>query len=271
MNSASSSRNSTPWLARLSSPGRIDAPPPPTSETIDELWCGAWNGGWATSPPRGSGTPAAECTIVTSSAWLGAQRRKQTRESGGEHRLARARRPDHQQVVATCGRDLDREPAELVPTDVDEVGAREGRLGVGLGRDGRPRRLAAQHSDELGERRRDADGAAVGEPGLGRAVGRHDEPARRHDRSEWDDAGHPPEGAVEPELGEERETLDRRRLEMAVGDQHADRDRQVEPGATFAEPGRRKVDCDPLQRPPETARQDGTSHPIARLPARSIG
>jgi hypothetical protein len=51
-------------------------PPPPTSETIDELWWGARNGGCETSPPGGRATPAAECTIVTSSASLAASRGK---------------------------------------------------------------------------------------------------------------------------------------------------------------------------------------------------
>ncbi len=127
MNSASSSRNSTPWFARLSSPGRIDAPPPPTSETIDELWCGAAER-WVADQPAARQAHARRRVHDRDVERLRrAQRRQQSREARGEHRLARTRWPHHQQVMATRGRDLDGEPAELVPTDVREIRARARR------------------------------------------------------------------------------------------------------------------------------------------------
>ena len=74
-NSPSSSMNRIPWLARETSPGRRWCEPPPTNPTTEVVWCGARKGGWRTSPPGGSGSPAAECTIVVSNAW--------SRSSGG--------------------------------------------------------------------------------------------------------------------------------------------------------------------------------------------
>ena len=67
-NSPSSSRKRTPPWARLISPGRSEAEPPPTRATTELVWCGARNGGVVTSPPRGIATPAAEWIIVAASA-----------------------------------------------------------------------------------------------------------------------------------------------------------------------------------------------------------
>ena len=64
-NSPSSSRKRTPWVARLTSPGRSDQLPPPTSETMEAWWCGARNGGRSNRAPSGSVQPAAEWTRVT--------------------------------------------------------------------------------------------------------------------------------------------------------------------------------------------------------------
>ena len=67
--SASSSRNSTPPWARLTSPGRARLPPP-TSAAIEAEWCGSRNGLLMTRPPCSS-LPASEWIIVASSASAG--------------------------------------------------------------------------------------------------------------------------------------------------------------------------------------------------------
>ena len=66
-NSASSSRSSTPWCARLAYPGRIPGPPP-TTAAVEALWCGARNGGVRIRGCSGGSRPAAEWMRVTSSA-----------------------------------------------------------------------------------------------------------------------------------------------------------------------------------------------------------
>ena len=104
-NSVSSSRKRTPWCARETSPGRRNVDPPPSRPAIETEWCGARNGR-DESTPRSRRSPATECSCVASSA--------SSRESSGrivgqpprEHRLARPRRPDHEQVVAPRRRDL---------------------------------------------------------------------------------------------------------------------------------------------------------------------
>src|SRR5438445_3401471 len=66
-NSGSSSRNSTPPCARLTSPGRGYDPPPinPASEIV---WCGARNGRRATNDSPSGSTPATEWILIVSSA-----------------------------------------------------------------------------------------------------------------------------------------------------------------------------------------------------------
>src|SRR5213592_504294 len=66
-NSGSSSRNSTPPWARLTSPGR-GYEPPPISPASEIVWCGARNGRRATSDSPTGSTPATEWIFVVSSA-----------------------------------------------------------------------------------------------------------------------------------------------------------------------------------------------------------
>src|SRR3954462_15631096 len=65
-NSGSSSKNSTPRWARLTSPG-FTFNPPPVSAAIDAEWCGERNGRVRVSFPPDS-VPATDATIETSSA-----------------------------------------------------------------------------------------------------------------------------------------------------------------------------------------------------------
>ena len=60
--------NNVPPCANEISPGLSAALPPPTMAMSDAVWCGARHGGRRTKPPGGSGTPAADCTIIASIA-----------------------------------------------------------------------------------------------------------------------------------------------------------------------------------------------------------
>ena len=59
------------------------------------------------------------------------QRRQDARQAGGEQRLARARRPAHQQIVPAGRGDLERALGDFLPLDLGEVGTAVGRLGFG--------------------------------------------------------------------------------------------------------------------------------------------
>ena len=65
-NSGSSSRNRTPWSARVISPGDMFGPPP-TIPAYEIVWCGDRNGGRRRSSAIGP-SPAAEATTVAASA-----------------------------------------------------------------------------------------------------------------------------------------------------------------------------------------------------------
>src|SRR2546425_11115281 len=62
-NSGSSSRNSTPPCARLTSPGR-GYEPPPISPASEIVWCGGRNGRRATSDSPSGSTPATAGVFV---------------------------------------------------------------------------------------------------------------------------------------------------------------------------------------------------------------
>ena len=123
-NSGSSSRNSTPrWAsADLARPRpraaadqrrhagrmmrRAERPRPSPMRAARQL----------------AGEAAAPCD--TSSISAGVERRQDRRQPPRQHRLAGARRPDHQEVVAAGGGDLERALGGLLALDVREVGQR---------------------------------------------------------------------------------------------------------------------------------------------------
>ena len=98
-------------------------------------WCGARKG-------RGAHQPAV--LQLAGDRWRSSTLRaprpassvgQDARQAGGEQRFARARRPDHQQIVAARRRDLQRALGGLLALHLREVGAAAGRLGLA-----RPRR-----------------------------------------------------------------------------------------------------------------------------------
>ncbi len=131
LNSGSSSRNSTPLWASETSPGLTRRPPPVRAAMLAE-WCGARNGRARVSAPLAI-RPAMECTIEVSSSSAARQRRQHARQALGQHRLARARRADVQQVVAAGGGDLQRPLGVLLALDVAQVGAARRRRSSGPG------------------------------------------------------------------------------------------------------------------------------------------
>src|SRR5881227_610395 len=107
-NSGSSSRNSTPPCARLTSPGRGYEPPPirPASEIV---WCGDRNGRRAQGQHARHGVDLGRLERLFET-YL----RQDGRDAAGQHRLAAPWWADHQDVVPAGRRHL------------------EGALGVGL-------------------------------------------------------------------------------------------------------------------------------------------
>ena len=100
-----------------------------------------------------------------------------------------------------------------------------------------PGRPARQRVDELAERACSSHDRASHEQRLGSAGRRHDHCGRGDRVGERECAGHRSDRAVEAELSDECTTGDGSRLELSGGDEKPDRDRQIEAGAGFANPG----------------------------------
>ena len=102
---------------------------------------------------------------------LGRQRRQDRGQPRGEHRLAGARRADHQEVVAAGGGDLEHALGALLAFDVarDRAAGRCSRSRLGLGR--RERLQAFEVIDEREQMRRREDVDVLAGPGGLRAAG----------------------------------------------------------------------------------------------------
>ena len=132
------------------SPGRGTAPPP-TTAAADAPWCGARNGGAATSADAGGRVPAIEWIRVTSSASARLSGRQDPGQPAREHRLARARWAGEQQVVPAGCCELQSPTPPLLPADVREIGQRCRRSEIVTGRHRIDRIVPEQVCDGLGQ------------------------------------------------------------------------------------------------------------------------
>jgi hypothetical protein len=121
----------------------------------------------------------------------------------------------------------------------------------------RPRRLAAQDIDQLGEVRDETNPAERHHEGLGGACDRHHDVAFAECSDHRGDAVDRAERSVEAEFADECDPLDRLGRDHAAGCQHADGDRQVESRPRLAITRRRQVDGDLVFRPGGAAAEHG--------------
>ena len=173
------------------------------------------------------------------------------RQPGGEHRLARSRRPDHRHVVGTCGRDGERLDHILVSQHVAHIELALGCLPT-VGRHGKPhgfdrlrRESTAVPDRGIPERSDRDDPDPVHQVSLiGIRRRNHDiresGPTRRGDRREH--SRNRSEPAVESELAEVDDTRHGVDRDVAGRSKRRDGDREVEPGALLAQGRGREVD-----------------------------
>ena len=120
LNSGSSSRKRTPWWARLTSPGR-GVVPPPMSPASEMVWCGARKGRRRQEPLARLEQPHDAVNLGGFQGLFLVQGRQDGRQALGQHGLARARRADHQDVVA-AGRGQQQGPFHrLLALDLAEI------------------------------------------------------------------------------------------------------------------------------------------------------
>ena len=201
--------------------------------------------------------------------WL--ERRQHARQAGRQHRLASARRPRKEQVVAAGRRDLQRPLGSLLPLDVVKV--ERIRLRGDLAGLGRRQHLPAAEVVEQCEQRLRRQDLEIARPGGFRTVaGGADQAAarlhRRHGgRQNARDLG---ERAVEAEFAERDMARDVLDLHGSHRRQQSERDGQVEMAAFFLEVGRGEIDGDALRRQPEADGGERRPHPLAAFRHRLV-
>ena len=187
--------------------------------------------------------------------------RQQAGEAVCQHRLARARRPDHEQAVATGRGDLQRALGTGLPLHVGQVGVGVGRA-AGLGLHARPaaavgrqrlRRLGAGRQelrDHVEQVPRAVHLGARHQGGLACTVAGQHEPGgdatavqgQRHGQR----AAHRPQLARQGQLAGEFVARESRRIDLTARRQDAHRNRQIEAPRVLGQVGWRQVDRDPL-------------------------
>ncbi len=217
------------------------------------------------------------------------KRRQDAGQARRQHRLARTRRTDHQEVVAAGGGDLEHPLGRLLALDLGEVGiVRAIRLHQGLR--WRQDLLAAEMVDQGEQRRRGDDprrleaGAAGDGAGLVRGLEAaprglapanrwtdHAAPRRPGGDRRGQDAGHAHQRAVEGQLAQHDMVLDALARDHAQRGEQADRDRQVVVAAFLGEIGGREVDGDAQRRQRQAERPEGGPHPLPAFADRLVG
>ena len=207
--------------------------------------------------------------------------RQETGKPVGQHRLPRTRWPDQEDMMAAGGRHLQRPPGPSLTPYIRQVrtvdpgwtpvGIGRDRIGAGLARSERPTLTSPQALHQRGQIRCRSDGVLARQAGLdGTHLGDHQDAAP--DRfGQHHGARHPPEGAVETQLADERHPLDGSGVQLPGRHQKPDRDGQVQTGPALAHTGGGQIDGHPVAWPRQSTRKDGGPHPVPRLPHRRVG
>ncbi len=114
------------------------------------------------------------------------------------------------------------------------------------------------------------DRTSADERGLVDVAQRHDQAEGRGGVGQRDHARHVTQRTIEPELPAEGEALRARRTQLTGGDEEPHGDREIESGAAFSQPRRRKVDDRPTERPREAAGQQRGTDTISSLSHRGV-
>ena len=296
-NSGSSSRNRTPWSARVTSPGDMRGPPP-TMAAYESVWCGARTGGRRTSSatarrprPRRRSSPPAPPRRRAAAAGPGSSGRAAScpipaarRAAARGRRRARSRAPRR----ASSWPRTSARSATSSGIAHRRIGAGDGRRRRAARRRPRPRPrstrggsapvrrpdAAPDRLDGLAQRR-DADRLDPGgEPRLVAHASSGDddppEPPPRERGGHRQDPGHRAHLAAERQLADQRDPT-RRGADLLRPEQDPHRDREVERRAGLALLGRREVDRDPARRMDEPGVPDRAADPLARLLERRVG
>ena len=273
---ASSSRNSTPRWARLTSPGAACAPPP-TRPGEEMRVVRRAERPLARRARRRACRPATLWMRVTSMRLVARQRRQDARETAREHRLAAC---PGGPSAGGCGRRRRRSRARArrrVPATSARsasAGRRRGQPRAGAAAAAPAPRRPPQHLDRLAQRRRRRRPRA---PSTSAASARAARAGRTRPRDAAPRARPPPRRArratgrsspLERQLAEDGPAVERVGRALAAGGEQADRERQVEARPRLAQVRRREVRGDPPRGELEVRVERSRRAPARAPPAR---
>ena len=193
-------------------------------------------------------------------------------QCGRQQRLAGARRPAHQQIVAAGRGNLDAALGRLLPLDVGHVRPAPQAFrcaALRLGQDG----LALQMIDQR-EQIGGGEHVHLAGPGGFRALGRRaDQPllAGGGMQGGKQHAGHRQAGAIEAKLPHRDKFIERIGRQHAHRGEQAERDGQIIMAAFLGQIGRRQIDDDALGRQRQADGVEGGGDPLAAFLHRLVG
>ena len=215
---------------------------------------------------------------------VGLERRQDAGQAGRQHRLARAGRADHQEIVAAGRGQLEHPLGAFLALDLGKIGIARAVLGdqrLGRGQD----LLTAQMVYEGQQRRRGDDlrptrtivgvvGGVEATPSRFAAAHRGADqaaPRRPGGDGRRQHARYARERAVERQLAQHDVAREAVARDHAHGGQKPERDGQVVMAALLGEVGRREVDGDALRRQGKAERTERRAHPLATFAHRLVG
>src|SRR5213594_3627917 len=268
-NSGSSSRNSTPPWARLTSPGRGYEPPPinPASEIV---WCGARNGRRATSDSPTGSTPATEWIFVVSSAssrlifgrMVGSRRASIVFPDPGGPIIRMLCPPAAATSSARLACACPFTSAKSTSSFARSANS-AARSTCASGSVPRPSRKSASSERFAAPSTRTPE-TTPASGRLSRGSTSASSPAARRERHRQR-AAHRPDRPLKPQLTEHRHPPQPLRRDLFRGGEDPDRDRQVEGAAVLADVGRGEVHGDALQGERIARVRERGVHPLATL------
>ena len=220
-------------------------------------------------PVRPGSKPSAltDRTVADSRASFLGHRREDPGQARREHRLPGAGRPQHQQVVAAGGGQLERAPRRVLAPHVAQIFGSRGRRPVGRTSTGAGEALADELRMHLPEMARGEQARAGRERRLVCVVGRkHEDVARVAGvQRRGERAAGTAQRAVERKLADELVLVEPVVAELPGRGEDADRDRKVVAAPVLGKVGGREVDGDAAPRELEPGVDDRAAHAVLAL------
>jgi hypothetical protein len=164
------------------------------------------------------------------------QWREKTRQSPGQHGLARPGRAGQEQVMPPGRGHFNRKPTESLTADVNQVRLSRTLLDSRGWGWLRPRPVAAQGVNQARKGRCGAHPVASDHSCLPGTCGRNDDGWLGDGVNKGHHSGDGANRAVQPELSDERHSLDVRREQHLARDEQGNGNREIQAGAALAHP-----------------------------------